>query len=170
MRSRVNRANKIGAPIYCGRVCSGLARRDGKTKQDKIAEKAAYDREYRAGVRRRESQTEDDRKRLAEARRQQKADYYRGNHDREKEREIRKAKMPRHLEYCRRPEYRAKKKVYDRRYRAEQIFGPFAEAKLLLMEIEQEVSSRMTRPEIYQVNERRGAQWRKRQLSSQLQA
>ncbi|MGS7457682.1 hypothetical protein, partial [Mycobacterium tuberculosis] len=53
--------------------------------------------------------------------------------------------MPKHIEYCRRPEYRAWKRGYDRRYRAKKHYGPFWESALTLVEIEAEVLSRATR-------------------------
>ena len=51
--------------------------------------------------------------------------------------------MPAHVEYCRGPEYRAKKSEYDRQYRAEE-YGEFAETYLLLLEVEKEIRSRAT--------------------------
>ena len=44
---RVNRACSIGAPLYCGKECAGLARRVSKSAEQKRAEKAAYDAERR---------------------------------------------------------------------------------------------------------------------------
>lgn len=43
----VNRAREAGLNIYCNRRCSGLGRRSGKTKAQKVAEKRAYDADYR---------------------------------------------------------------------------------------------------------------------------
>ena len=96
-----NRAAKTGAPLYCGRTCAGLARRlpAPKSVEQKKAEKAAYDRKYR--------------QRDPEARKAERAAYYQRTRDPEKERELRKAKMPQHVEYCRRPEYRAYKREYE---------------------------------------------------------
>lgn len=118
----VNRARKAGLAIYCGRGCAGLGRRkDTRTPEQKKADKAAYDAEYRAKNR---SVLKD-----------KKAAYYAENHDRDKERELRQNRMPQHVEYCRRPEYRAQKKVYDRKYRAEKFYGELAEAFVLTLEI-----------------------------------
>lgn len=51
--------------------------------------------------------------------------------------------MDRHVEYCRRPDYRAKKREYDRRLRARE-YATFADAHMLLVDIEREVRSRIT--------------------------
>lgn len=150
----VNRARNIGAPIFCGKACSGLHRRKNKSEIEKRQEKAEYDREYR--------------ERNHERRKILKHIYYVNNRNPEKERESRKANMPKHVEYCRRTEYREYKREYDKRRRASE-YGEFADAYSTLLEIEKEVRSRMTRFEIYTINERRSAQWRKRKLNSQQQ-
>lgn len=126
----VNRARAIGAPVYCDRACSGIARRKNRTDAEKREAKAAYDAEYR--------------KRDPEVLRARKAEYYRTHVDREKEREARRKRMPKHVEYCRRPEYKAKKSVYDQRYRAEKYYGPFADAGLMLLKLQEEISNRST--------------------------
>lgn len=125
----VNRATKRGAPKYCSKACSGLARRIYRDPVEKKKLKAAYDREYR--------------NRNHVVIKAKKAARYRVNCDREKEREIRKKRMPRHVEYCRRPEYKAYKHEYDKR-RNESEFGEFAEAWRLLQELEKEIRSQST--------------------------
>jgi hypothetical protein len=135
----INRAIKRSWPLYCNRDCAGLARRcDTRTDAEKRADKAKYDAEYR----------ERNRARL----KAQKAAYYQRTRDPERERAYRKATMPRHVEYCRRPEYRKWKAEYDRIYCARKDFGPFAEAALVLRDLENEISSRATRTEIYAAN------------------
>jgi hypothetical protein len=129
----INRANAGGFNLYCSRECSSIGRRKGKTPEQLKAEKKAYDEQYRAK----------NRARL----KAQKAAYYAKTADREKEREIRKERMPQHVEYCRRPEYRAKKHEYDRQYRARE-YGQFGDAYLLLVDIQKEVLSRASRYEI----------------------
>ena len=101
--------------------------------------KREYDRQYRA-----------DRSALIKAKR---AAYYAkvGPLIRDKEREKRKERMPKHVEYCRRPEYKAKKKEYDLDMRAKE-FGEFGESYKILLEIQREVLSRATRVEIAQQN------------------
>lgn len=145
----VNRARAIDAHLYCSKMCVGLARRQWKSIEQKKAEKAEYDRWYRAINYRKLKK--------------QKAAHYARTADREKEREIRQRRMPQHVEYCRRPEYKAKKKSYDRKRRAAE-YGEFADAYLLALDVDREVKVRMTRYEIYQENGRlnRSAQKRKR--------
>jgi hypothetical protein len=149
----VNRALKLGARLYCGRVCSGLARRNQTPPSDaeRRAAKSAYDREYR--------------ERNLEKRRQQKAEYYQRTRDPEKEREVRKARMPQHVEYCRRPEYKAWKADYDRQRSAAE-YGPFAESYRLLLDLEREIRSRATKYERYVARGyfTRSAQERRREL------
>ena len=117
----VNRARKNGNPIYCGRACSGKARRKGKSREQKRAEKAEYDREYRAKNRA-----------MLKAK---KATYHKRTYDPAKAAEARKKRMPWHAEYCRRPEYRKWKKQYDRKYRAKKDYGEFWECHVLALEV-----------------------------------
>lgn len=130
----VNRNRARGNAVYCSRECSGLGRRKGSTVEQKKEAKRLYDIEYRA--------------RDPERRRAAKAEYYQRTRDPVKESAVRKKRMPLHLEYCRRPEYRAKKKAYDRQYRAEKHYGEFAECFLLVMDIRDECLSRLTDYEI----------------------
>lgn len=129
--SAVNRAHSRGAPLYCGRMCFGLARRDPTPKSDgqRKADKKLYDAQYRL-------------ERL-ETIRARKREYHLRTYDPDVERVRRAANMPRHVEYCRRPEYREWKSEYDRRYRAKE-FGDFAEAYMLLVDLDREVNSRMS--------------------------
>jgi hypothetical protein len=141
--SNVNRAAKIGAPLYCGRVCAGLARRlaNPPTDEQRRAAKAAYDAKRRSGPQRAEILA----KKLA---------HYYANHDRLKAEHAvyRASHMDRHVEYCRQPEYKAWKADYDRKYRAKQNFGEFADAALLLADIDREVAQRASKYEIYLTN------------------
>jgi hypothetical protein len=137
-RRDVNRSGKNGMYLYCGRSCSGLGRRANKTKEQKVAEKAAYDAEYRIKNR--------------DALKEKKAEYFQRTYDPESARENRKATMPRHIEYCRRPEYKAYKTRYDRQYRAKHDFGEFWESAVLLVDINHEIQTRITRNEIYAQN------------------
>ena len=134
--SRVNRATKLGSPLFCGKTCAGLARRNPHplTKDEKRRSKAEYDREYRS-------------KNLASIK-AKKAAYYQRTRDPEKERVKRKENMAKHVAYCRTDEYRAKKKAYDadRRFKA---YGPFEEVARLLDQVEQEINKQASRYEIY---------------------
>jgi hypothetical protein len=137
--SRYNRAVRLLAPLYCGKACAGLARRTPKPDDEtRRLLKAAYDSEYR--------------ERNAEKRRAQKAAWFKRTYDPAKAAVERKARMPRHVEYCRRPEYRAWKAEYDRAYKARLHFGEWADAALLLGDLEREINERATRYEVYQAN------------------
>lgn len=130
----VNRARAQGNKLFCSRECFGLDRRQWKPVEQRKEEKRLYDADYR--------------KREGDALKAKKAEYYQRTKDPAKEAVKRKERMPLHVEYCRRPEYRAKKKVYDREYRAEKEYGAFAECFLLVMDIRDECLSRMTDYEI----------------------
>jgi hypothetical protein len=126
----VRRSRKIGAPIYCDRACAGLARRtDSRTPEQKRADKRAYDMEYR--------------NRNREALKAKHAEYYAkvGPTQRDREREVRRKRMPLHVEYCRQPEYRKKKQSYDEQRRSK-IYGPFAECHRLLVLLKREIVNR----------------------------
>jgi hypothetical protein len=137
-RSAVIRAKKDGYRKFCGRKCSGLARRKYIPPEVKKARKRDYDVLYRA-------------KNLARIK-ANKAAYYQRTRDPEKERIERKKRMPNHVEYCRRPQYRQWKQGYDLKYRAKRLFGPFAEAALVLRDVEMEIDRRMTWVERHQAN------------------
>lgn len=126
----VNRARRLGLAIYCGRACAGLARRCNKTVAERRAEKRVYDMAYR--------------ERMGAALKAKRAAYYQNvtAKNPERQRAIRKARMPKHVEYCRRPEYRAKKHEYDLRRNAA-AYGEFAEAFRLLKELEREIRVRV---------------------------
>lgn len=130
----VNRARAQGRKLFCSRECFGLDRRQWKSVEQRKEEKRLYDAEYRL--------------RDVEALKARKAEYYQRTKDPVKEAAKRKERMPLHVEYCRRPEYRAKKKIYDRKYRAEKHYGELADCFLLVMEIRDECLSRMTDYEI----------------------
>ncbi|MDC9825654.1 hypothetical protein PRN20_18120 [Devosia sp. ZB163] len=129
-----NRAAKIGAPLYCGKECAGLARRKWKSPAQRKEEKRVYDAARRAE--------------LADEIKAAKRAYHLRTYDPAKAAVERKKRMPRHVEYCRRPEYRAWKRDYDRNYRAAKEYGEFAECFLLVMDIRAECLSQMTDYEI----------------------
>jgi hypothetical protein len=145
----VNRARERGLNLYCNRRCSGLGRRQGKTVTQKREEKRLYDAAYRA-------------KNLDVLKAKKKA-YFQRAYDRKAAAEYRKQRMHLHVEYCRRPEYRAWKREYDRQYRAKE-FGAFAEAYLLTLDLNREIKGRTSRHEVkYQNGCTNKAQRRKRQ-------
>ena len=151
--SRVNRAERIGAPLYCSKTCSGLSRRVEKTPEQKRAEKAEYDRKRREA--------------LGAALKEEKKAYYQANRERilVHMAEYRKQRMPKHVEYCRRPEYKAYKAEYDK-VRDESEYAEFAEAWRLLQELEKEIRSQATAYERRVANGYylRSAQKRRREL------
>ena len=152
----INRADAIGAKLYCDRACAGHARRVDKTPEQKKAEKAAYDAQRR--------------EQLADQIRQQKREIYQRNREhylaQHTEYRNRPENMARHVAYCQRPEYVAYKHEYDRRRRATKQFGEFAEAFLILQDVETEVLARATRYEIGLANGTiNKAQTRKRALT-----
>ena len=138
--AQAKRALNIGAPMYCGRACAGLARRlkHPPTAIERKASKKAYDAEYRL--------------RDIETRKAKKAAYHQRTYDPIAAAAVRKARMPYHVEYCRQPEYKDWKAGYDSRYRANKVFGEFAEAFLLLQDVEREIAARATKYEIYAAN------------------
>lgn len=129
-----NRAKARKARLFCSRECSGLGRRVDRSDAEKKRLKAEYDRSRR--------------ERLADLIKAEKAAYYQRTKDPKKEAEARKKRMPRHVEYCRRPEYVKWKREYDRLYRAKKHYGEFAECFLLTQDIRQECLERQTDYEI----------------------
>lgn len=105
--------------------------------EERKARKAAYDKEYRL--------------RNLEKRKKQKAEYYQRTRNPEKERIKRKAKMHKHIEYCRQPEYREKKRQYDK-MRKFKGYGIFTEAAMLLEELEKEIRKQASAYEVRKMN------------------
>lgn len=139
--NRFNKAQSIGAPLYCGKFCAGWARRKPKLPEaERRAAKAEYDRARRARL-------------LDQIKAQKRAHYY-ANHERilAAERAKRPQKRIYHAEYCRQPEYAAKKAQYDKELRAKKAFGPFADAFLALQNLESEIDSKASRYEVYMQN------------------
>ncbi len=136
-KGHVNRANKIGAPVYCSKLCSALARKDNKSIEQKKSEKAEYDRVYR----------EKNEAALKVKRHNWFMQDYAANP--EKYRQFRKDKYQKHLEYLSTPEYKAWKKKYDRRYHSSKKYGEFGECAVLLEEIEQILVQHIPRHERY---------------------
>lgn len=140
-----------GPHVYCDRQCTGIARRKFKTDTQKKSEKALYDTMYRA--------------RNLTSIKSKKRDYFKRTYDPKQAAVVRRKRMPIHVEYCRRPEYRKKKSAYDETRRDRLQFGEFAESAKLLRQIESEVEKRMSK---YNIRLQQGtltkAQTRKRAL------
>jgi hypothetical protein len=133
----INRAKKHGRGIYCNRECSGLGRRKNKTPAKRKEEKRLYDMEYR--------------NRNKDLLKEKKAEWFKRTYDVSNAREKRKSRSAFHAEYCRRPEYKEWKKIYDQQYRAKKLFGDYWESSILLTSIEKEVIERVDRVEIYAI-------------------
>lgn len=152
-KGAVNRAKKKGLSIYCGRECAGIARRNSKTVNQKKAEKAAYDKLYRA--------------KNADRIKKEKAEWFRQTYDPVKAAEERKKNMHKHVQYCRQPKYRARKKEYDRAYRAKKHYGEFWEAQVLSLKIREECLKRQSDYEIrLEIGNLNKAQRRKRDVTT----
>ena len=130
----IARARKAGLALYCGRECSGIGRRKNRSPAELKEAKRLYDIQYRAE--------------RAEEIKAAKAARHKRTYDPEKAAVERRLKMPRHVEYCRRPEYREWKAGYDREYRAKREYGPFWESFMLLQDVKAEALARASRYEI----------------------
>lgn len=148
-RGAINRAIRKGKPLYCDRECAGAARR--VPLEQKKAAKRVYDAQRRVEK--------------ADEIRAKKAVYFQRTYDPAKARERRAKNMDRHVEYCRRPEYVAYKSEYDLRRHAKE-YGEYAEAYLLLLDLEREIRSRATWYERNKANGyfTRSAKQRRREL------
>ena len=133
-RGAINRAAARSARMFCCRSCAGMARRIDATSEQRKAAKAEYDMHRR--------------KKMADKIKAEKAEYHRRTYDPIKAAEVRKRRMPQHVQYCRRPEYRAWKSEYDTLYRAKKEYGEFAECHLIAMQIRAECLERATDQEI----------------------
>ena len=133
--AHIRRALEAGNNLYCDRKCSAMGRRtDKRTDEQKKADKAEYDRQYRAKNR--------------EKLKKQKKEYFQRTYDPVKQRAYNQSRMKHHVEYCRRPEYKAYKKEYDRIYRAKKKFGEFWESHIAILDIEAECLRRESRYKI----------------------
>lgn len=130
----VNRAHARGLNLYCGLKCSALGRRCNKTKAQKVEEKRLYDAKYR--------------ERNIAMLKAKKADYFKRTYDPEKAAIYRKSRMPIHVKYCQRPEYKLLKRRYDRQHKAEKDYGPFAEVAMLASDLNREIKGMMSNHEI----------------------
>lgn len=126
-----NRAKKLGLKLYCNKTCAGLGRRIERSDEEKREIKSNYDKQYRA-------LNIDHKKKTAK-------EYFKRTYDPAKAAIHRKTRMPYHVEYCRKPEYKAKKKKYDQLHRAKINYGEFWESALLMQKIEKEIDDRSVR-------------------------
>jgi hypothetical protein len=126
----VNRANKLGARLFCNRTCYGLDKRHNRSLDEQKEVKRIYDLEYCKNnyIKRKSQQKEwfDQ-------------DY--AKHP-EKYKERRKAKYEAHLKYLSTDKYKAKKKKYDREFRAKKKYGEFWESFIHLQDIDKFIDNR----------------------------
>lgn len=122
-----NRAIKLGLKVYCDRKCFGLGKRIEKSSEQKKKEKAEYDKTYRA---------------TSPTLKKRKADFHKKTYNPQRQKEINRQRYPSHLEYLRQPKYRDYKKRYDQKYRTNKLYGEFAEAAIILAELERLLPSK----------------------------
>jgi hypothetical protein len=134
----INRARKINAKLFCNKVCFGLNRRlaNPPTLQEKKETKRLYDANRRIVK--------------SDEIKEKKAAYFAATYDPEVARIKRQLRMPQHVEYCRRPEYKKYKRQYDMNYRNKQDYGPYWESGVLLVALDKEISQRATYEELAQ--------------------
>lgn len=143
----LNKANNIGAPRYCTKACSALARKINRSDEEKKRIKSEYDKKRR---------TE-----LGEAYLAKKREQWKARYDPVQAAEYRKKRMHIHVEYCRQPEYRQYKKQYDEQYHAKKKFGEFAESALLLTKIYSLIDNREVKADnnLITKSQKRKRQW-----------
>jgi len=124
-----NRAKKMNMSLYCNQICFGMDRRKNYSIEEKKRLKAEYDRKNR--------------KEYSDKIKAEKAAYFKRTYDPIKAAIIRKERMPKHVEYCRKPEYKAKKKDYDQKHRAQINYGEFWESSIILEKLEAEIGSKI---------------------------
>lgn len=137
----VNRSRAMGAPLYCSVACAGMGRRDTRTKEERVAAKAAYDAKRRVD--------------LADEIRAAHAEYHRRTYDPDKARARRDLGALRayHKQHNLKPEVKAAKRAYDREYTG-LPYGEYAECRRLLTELEREI--RKLEPSWYERAKARG--------------
>ena len=129
----VKRFARNGGKLFCGRSCFGISRRKPeKTVEQYKAEKKAYDAQYR--------------QKNLDKRAAEKAAYFKRTYDPKRAAKVRKARMPYHVEYCRRPEYKQYKNEFDKQKRASE-YAEFGETWRLLLDLENEIRTRSTKYE-----------------------
>lgn len=121
----INRAKRLNAPLYCSMKCSGLSRRKNITAEQFKANKAEYDRQYLA--------------KNIDTIKAKKHEHFKKTYDPISAADYRRERMHLHVQYCRRPEYKAKKIHYDRERRAKMFYGDFWECAILVEAIDKHI-------------------------------
>lgn len=147
-----NRAMNVSGKVYCNRTCAGLGRRKNYTDAEKKEAKRLYDIEYS--------------KRNVEEKKIKKHEYFKRTYDPQKAAIERKKKMPKHIEYCRQPEYRKCKKNYDKVYHSKKNFGEMYECAIILFELESILDSKKIKIENNIINktQKRKREWQRQRL------
>ena len=132
---------KVTKRIYCSAKCAKsiqkLRDEAQRSKPASIKRKKNYDEAYR-----KENDTEIKRK---------KAEYFQNTYDPEKAAIHRQKRMPAHIEYCRQPAYKIKKKAYDKIKRAKDNAGEYWESYIMITEIENELALQTNFSEFHRV-------------------
>ena len=129
-----NKSILLWLPIYCNKKCAGLGRRSKETPEQKRDIKSWYDMFLR------ESMTEDEKIFESFSGLVYFHMDYKANPDKYKE--WRNKRMPKHVEYCRQPDYKEYKKGYDELYRAKKDYGEYWEAAIVLKNLDEEIDYR----------------------------
>jgi len=126
----INRAKKVGAPLYCCLECGYMARTSNLDLEQKRVNKRSYDVGYRS--------------KNLEKLKARKAAYYKKTRDPEKE--SLKRKTPEYKEYRRQylstAKYKNYKHKYDRVHRCKKEYGEYWEAASICIDIDIEVKAR----------------------------
>lgn len=129
-----NKSIRFGLPIYCNIKCAGLGRRSKETPEQKRNIKSWYDMFLR------ESMTEDEKIFESFAG----LVYFHMDYKAHpaKYKEQRNKRMPKHIEYCRQPDYKKYKMAYDEKYHAKNKYGEYWEAAIALKNLDKEIDFR----------------------------
>lgn len=150
LSGHVNRARKLGYGVYCNRKCSGLAKKINKSKEQRKKDKAAYDRQYRSNNK--------------AAIKKKKAAYFKADYiaKPDKYKAARASQKENHRKCINRPEYKEYKKNYDQKYLATKKYGEYAEAVIILRQIEDLIDRRMSRQDrdCHNKNQKRKKLWK----------
>lgn len=134
------RVLKHGLNVYCNKKCAGLGRRVNRTDEENRMIKYFYDA-FRYLIE-------------ADRLKKQRAEYFKRDYaaNPEKYRKERQRRMKAHVQYCRQPSYRKKKKVYDQQRVAKKNYGEFWEAAIALRELGAIVDNRKAKQDQKTIN------------------
>jgi len=152
-----NRATKLGAKLFCSLKCCGLNRRTNETEEEKKDVKTWYDLFIRASMTEEEKIIESINNALWFQ-----LDY---KANPAKYKKWRQKRMPKHIEYCRQPSYKAKKHQYDIKRNHKSKYGAFWEASIVLLQLEKELDKRVAKGELKLItkSQKRKRKWQKLQ-------